>query len=112
MDHGGVLSTAGGIVIQGSVDGRLRVFNDETGAVLKEIDTGSPLIAAPMSYTVNGVQYVAILAGSGGGGWNVWMPETSRRSAATTTASWCSGLTVAQRRYRRATRRGADTAAA
>jgi len=74
MDHGGVLSTAGGLVIQGSIDGRLRAFNDETGAMLKEIDTGSPLIAAPMSYTVVGVQYVAILAGSGGGGWNFWMP--------------------------------------
>jgi quinohemoprotein ethanol dehydrogenase len=74
MDHGGVLSTAGGVVLQGSIDGKLRVFNDETGAVIKEIDTGSPLIAAPMTYTVNGAQYVAILAGSGGGGWNFWMP--------------------------------------
>jgi quinohemoprotein ethanol dehydrogenase len=74
MDHGGVLSTAGGVVIQGSIDGKLRVFNDETGVVIKEIDTGSPLIAAPMTYTVNGVQYVAILAGSGGGGWNMWQP--------------------------------------
>ena len=74
MDHGGVLSSAGGIVLQGSVDGKLRVFNDDTGIVIREIDTGSPLIAAPMTYTVNGVQYVAILAGSGGGGWNFWMP--------------------------------------
>ena len=74
MDHGGVLSTAGGVVIQGSIDGKLRVFNDQTGDVIKEIDTGSPLIAAPMTYTVKGVQYVAILAGSGGGGWNFWMP--------------------------------------
>jgi quinohemoprotein ethanol dehydrogenase len=74
MDHGGVLSTAGGVVVQGGLDGKLRVFNDETGAVIKEIDTGSPLIAAPMTYLVNGVQYVAILAGSGGGGWNLWMP--------------------------------------
>jgi len=74
MDHGGVLSTAGGVVVQGSIDGKLRVFNDETGDVIKEIDTGSPMIAAPMTYTVRGVQYVAILAGSGGGGWNVWMP--------------------------------------
>jgi quinohemoprotein ethanol dehydrogenase len=74
MDHGGVLSTAGGVVIQGSIDGKLRVFNDATGAVLKEIDTGSPLIAAPMTYMVGGVQYLAILAGSGGGGWNFWMP--------------------------------------
>jgi quinohemoprotein ethanol dehydrogenase len=74
MDHGGVLTTAGGLVFQGSIDGKLRVFNDETGAVLKEIDTGSPLIAAPMTYTVKGVQYLAILAGTGGGGWNFWMP--------------------------------------
>jgi quinohemoprotein ethanol dehydrogenase len=74
MDHSGVLSTAGGVVIQGSIDGKLRVFNDETGDLLKEIDTGSPLIAAPMTYTVKGAQYVAILAGSGGGGWNIWMP--------------------------------------
>jgi quinohemoprotein ethanol dehydrogenase len=75
MNHGGVLSTGGGVVIQGSLDGKLRVFNDETGEVIKEIDTGSPLIAAPMTYTVNGVQYIAILAGSGGGGWNIWMPD-------------------------------------
>jgi quinohemoprotein ethanol dehydrogenase len=74
MDHGGVLTTAGGVVVQGSIDGKLRVFNDETGDVIKEIDTGSPLIAAPMTYAVNGVQYLAILAGGGGGGWNVWMP--------------------------------------
>ena len=74
MDHSGVLSTAGGVVMQGSLDGKLRVFNDETGEVIKEIDTGSPLIAAPMTYSVNGVQYVAILAGGGGGGWNFWTP--------------------------------------
>ncbi len=75
MDHGGVLSTGGGIVVQGSIDGHLRVFNDETGAVIKELDTGSPLIAAPMTYTLDGVQYVAVLAGTGGGGWNFWMPD-------------------------------------
>jgi quinohemoprotein ethanol dehydrogenase len=74
MDHGGVLSSAGGVVVQGSVDGKLRVFDDTTGSVIKEIDTGSALIAAPMTYSVKGVQYVAILAGSGGGGWNIWMP--------------------------------------
>ncbi|MCP5143524.1 MAG: PQQ-dependent dehydrogenase, methanol/ethanol family [Gammaproteobacteria bacterium] len=74
MDHGGVLSTGGGIVVQGGIDGMFRVFNDETGALIKEIETGSPLIAAPMTYMIDGVQYIAILAGSGGGGWNFWMP--------------------------------------
>ncbi len=51
------------------------MLDDESGKVLKEIDTGSPLIAAPMTYTIDGVQYIAILAGSGGGGWNFWMPD-------------------------------------
>jgi quinohemoprotein ethanol dehydrogenase len=74
-DHGGVLSTGGGIVVQGSIDGNLRFFDDRTGAVLKEIDTGTSLIAAPMSYTVDGVQYIAVLAGTGGGGWNMWTPD-------------------------------------
>jgi len=73
-DHGGVLSTGGGLVVQGGLDGRLRVYNDETGALLKEIDVGTALIAAPMTYRVGGVQYIALTAGSGGGGWNVWSP--------------------------------------
>jgi quinohemoprotein ethanol dehydrogenase len=75
MDHGGVLSTGGGLVVQGGLDGKLRVMNDETGEVLKEIDVGTAMIAAPMTYSVDGVQYIAILAGTGGGGWNNWFPE-------------------------------------
>jgi len=75
MDHGGVLSTAGGLVMQGSIDGNLRVFDDASGTLLHEIMIGSPMIAAPMTYSVDGVQYVAILAGSGGGGWSSWTPE-------------------------------------
>ncbi len=75
MDHGGVLSTGGGLVVQGGLDGKLKVFNDETGALLKELDAGTAMIAAPMTYSVGGVQYLAITAGSGGGGWNVWTPE-------------------------------------
>ncbi|MDR2215363.1 MAG: PQQ-dependent dehydrogenase, methanol/ethanol family [Nevskiaceae bacterium] len=74
MDHGGVLSTAGGLVFQGSLDGTLRIFRDTDGQLLKEIEVGTAMIAAPMTYTVDDVQYVAILAGSGGGGWNTWMP--------------------------------------
>lgn len=73
-DNGGVLSTAGGLVIKGSIDGHLRFYNDETGELLNEIDTGSVLVAAPMSYEIDGVQYIAILSGSGGGGWQVPRP--------------------------------------
>ncbi len=75
MDHGGVLSTAGGLVVQGGLDGVLRVFNDADGKLLKQIDIGTAMIAAPSSYTVDGVQYIAILAGSGGGGWSSWLPQ-------------------------------------
>jgi quinohemoprotein ethanol dehydrogenase len=74
MDHGGVLSTGGGLVVQGGLDGVLRVYKDSDGTLLKEIEVGTAMIAAPATYTVNGVQYIAILAGSGGGGWNTWFP--------------------------------------
>lgn len=75
MDHGGVLSTAGGLVLQGGLDGVLRVFRDTDGGLLKQIEVGTAMIAAPATYTVEGVQYVAILAGSGGGGWSSWLPQ-------------------------------------
>jgi quinohemoprotein ethanol dehydrogenase len=73
-DNSGVLTTAGGLVVKGSIDGTLRFFDDETGKLLKEIETGSVLIAAPMSYEIDGVQYIAVLAGGGGGGWQVPRP--------------------------------------
>jgi quinohemoprotein ethanol dehydrogenase len=75
MDHGGVLSTGGGLVVQGGLDGVLRVFRDTDGYLLKEIEVGTAMIAAPMTYAVDGVQYIAILAGSGGGGWSSWLPQ-------------------------------------
>jgi quinohemoprotein ethanol dehydrogenase len=73
-DHGGVLSTGGGLVVQGGLDGVLRVLDDATGMLLKEVDVGTAMIAAPMTYRVDGVQYIAITAGAGGGGWSVWHP--------------------------------------
>lgn len=75
MDHGGVLSTGGGLVVQGGLDGILRVFRDTDGKLLKQIEVGTAMIAAPATYTVNGVQYIAVLAGSGGGGWSSWLPQ-------------------------------------
>lgn len=73
-DHAGVLSTGGGLVVQGGIDGVLRVYRDSDGQLLKQVELGTAVIAAPATYTVDGVQYIAILAGSGGGGWNVWSP--------------------------------------
>lgn len=63
---GGVISTAGNLIFQGHGDGELVVYAADTGKPLKSIQTGSHMMAAPMTYTVNGEQYVAIQAGYGG----------------------------------------------
>ena len=74
---GGVLSTAGGLVLQGRGDGKLWVYDARTGRVLKTIDTGSHIMAAPMTYAIDGVQYVAVQAGYGGVGINFPIPSSS-----------------------------------
>ncbi|MBS0364614.1 MAG: PQQ-dependent dehydrogenase, methanol/ethanol family [Proteobacteria bacterium] len=63
---GGVLSTAGNLVFQGRGSGGLWVYAADTGKVLKVVPTGSHIMAAPMTYSVDGVQYVAVQAGYGG----------------------------------------------
>ena len=68
QDRAGVLTTASGLLIHGDVGGRLYVRDAKSGRVLKQIETGTPIMAAPMTYQVNGVQYVAVMAGWGGGG--------------------------------------------
>lgn len=72
-DRAGVLATAGGLVFQGSADGHFRAFDATSGKVLDDIDTGTSMVAAPMSYSIRGVQYVAIMAAWGGAGW--WIPN-------------------------------------
>jgi quinohemoprotein ethanol dehydrogenase len=63
---GGTLSTAGNLVFQGGADGKFRAYRATDGKVLWEFDGGVGIAAAPMTYTVEGNQYVAVLAGWGG----------------------------------------------
>ena len=77
QDRGGVLATAGGLVFQGTLAGRLTVRDAATGKLLKAIETGSSMLAAPMTYRIDGVQYVAIAAGWGGGGWSYVPPYSA-----------------------------------
>jgi len=63
---GGVMSTAGNLVFEGLANGQFNVYAADTGALLKMIDTGSGIMAAPSTYAVDGVQYVAVMAGYGG----------------------------------------------
>lgn len=76
-DRPGVLSTAGGLVFQGTGTGHFCAYDAETGTKLKDIEVGSTIIAAPMSYEVDGVQYVAVMAAWGGGGWSFVHPTSA-----------------------------------
>lgn len=76
-DHAGVLATAGGLVFQGTGTGRFCAYDADTGKKLKSIEIGTTVIAAPMSYAVDGVQYVAVMAAWGGGGWNFPHPDSA-----------------------------------
>jgi quinohemoprotein ethanol dehydrogenase len=67
VNDGGVMSTGGNLVFQGRSDGGLYAYAADTGKLLHKIDTGVGIMAAPMTYEVAGVQYVAVMAGYGGG---------------------------------------------
>lgn len=64
--NGGTLTTAGDLVFQGTADARFMAFNAQTGDPLWESPMGTGVIAAPITYEVDGTQYVSIAAGWGG----------------------------------------------
>jgi len=76
-DHAGVLATAGGLVFQGTGSGHFRAYDAETGKLLKDIDVGTTIVAGPMSYEIGGVQYIAVMAAWGGGGWSFAHPTAA-----------------------------------
>jgi alcohol dehydrogenase (cytochrome c) len=61
---GGTLSTAGGLVFFADDANSLEAVDAETGHALWYFNTGQPFSASPMTYAVDGIQYVAISAGS------------------------------------------------
>ena len=64
--NGGTLTTAGNLVFQGGADGKLRAFTADTGVLLWEVALGVGIMAPPVTYELDGVQYLSILAGWGG----------------------------------------------
>ncbi len=64
--NGGTLSTAGDLVFQGTADGRLIAYHAKTGERLWQSPTGTGVVAAPVTYEVDGKQYVSIAVGWGG----------------------------------------------
>ncbi len=67
------VATGGRLVFGGDVNGRFRAFDDETGEILWEINLGAEVVGYPISYAVDGKQYVAVNTGRGLGG--VGTPE-------------------------------------
>ena len=64
--NGGVLSTAGNLVFQGTADGRLVAYRADNGDKVWEYKTQAGVIAPPVTYSVDGEQYVTVMAGWGG----------------------------------------------
>ncbi len=63
----GTMTTAGNLVFQGRTDGLFVAYDAATGAELWRFDVGLGISAPPVTYSVNGRQYVALLVGWGGG---------------------------------------------
>jgi quinohemoprotein ethanol dehydrogenase len=63
--NGGVLSTAGNLVFQGTASAEFRAYAADNGKQLWSFPTQSGVVAAPMTYTIDGEQYVAVLVGWG-----------------------------------------------
>jgi PQQ-dependent dehydrogenase (methanol/ethanol family) len=80
QQRAGVLSlvaTGGGLVFGGDTAGRFRALDDRTGKVLWEVNLGSPVSGYPVTFAVNGKQYVAVSTGPSlvAGGVNFTTPE-------------------------------------
>jgi quinohemoprotein ethanol dehydrogenase len=64
----GWVSTAGNLAFAGQIDGNLVAYEATTGRELWKFQTGWGISAPPMTYAVDGVQYVAVAAGGNRGG--------------------------------------------
>jgi PQQ-dependent dehydrogenase (methanol/ethanol family) len=64
--NGGILSTAGNLLFEGTAQGSLEAYRADQGQKLWSADAQSGVVAAPITYTVGKDQYVAVVVGWGG----------------------------------------------
>ena len=62
----GTLATAGGLLITGTSDGFVKAFDNKNGKELWKFQTGSGIVSVPVTWEMDGEQYVAIQSGYGG----------------------------------------------
>ena len=85
--NGGVLSTAGNLVFQGQGSGEFAAYAADTGKKVWSLDTGSAIESIPVTYSVNGEQYVLLPVGWGSGSrlfapsWTMATPRSKRGPA-------------------------------
>ena len=72
-----LVATGGGLVFGGDVNGRFRALDQQTGEVLWEVNLGSPVTGFPITFAVDGRQYVAASTGAPS-----FRPRTSRTHGA------------------------------
>ncbi|MEM1153130.1 MAG: PQQ-dependent dehydrogenase, methanol/ethanol family [Pseudomonadota bacterium] len=65
-NYSGVLSTEGGIVFSGRMDGEFAAYDSDTGAKLWGFQTGSGITGIPVTWERDGKQYVTVVSGIGG----------------------------------------------
>ncbi|MEN7535626.1 PQQ-dependent dehydrogenase, methanol/ethanol family [Aurantiacibacter flavus] len=65
--NGGLLATGGGLVFAGNIARELAAYDAASGEKLWSFDAQTAVSAPPISYVIDGVQYVAVLSGWGGG---------------------------------------------
>ncbi|MEJ8847869.1 PQQ-dependent methanol/ethanol family dehydrogenase [Variovorax rhizosphaerae] len=63
---GGVLTTGGNLVFWGTPEGYLKAADAKTGKVVWEFQTGSGVVAPPVTWMQGGEQYVSVVSGWGG----------------------------------------------
>ena len=74
--NGGVMTSAGGLVFQGTAYGKFVAYDASDGKKLWEYNVGSGVIAPPVTYMIDGKQYVSIAVGWGGGIPALWVRFT------------------------------------
>jgi alcohol dehydrogenase (cytochrome c) len=89
---GGTLSTAGGLVATGTIDGTLVIMDDQNLEELWKINLGTGFNAPPMTYAVDGKQYIAIASGLFRNARNKLARSTEMRNLSQATMIFVFGL--------------------
>ncbi len=67
IGNGGVLSTAGQLVFQGTIDGFFTAYDAQSGTEMFRFEAGNGIVGSPISYAVNDTQFVSVPVARGGG---------------------------------------------